>query len=109
MQAARSSEAEADGTGTGDEADVARMLALDGVYPQLGMLPPEAIITQKGLAGIFGKSPKSVQRWVEERWLPQPIQLGEDRCWLVEVIVNYLKKRHEKVERDRDRAERVPT
>ncbi len=82
------------------------MQALDGVYPQLGVLPPETIITQKGLAGIFGKSPKSVQRWVEERWLPQAIQLGEDRCWLNEAIVNHLRKRHEKAERDRDRAKR---
>jgi len=109
MKAARSSEAEAPGNGTEDEAGAASVLELDGVYPQLGMLPPETVISQKGLAIIFRKTPKSMQRWVEERWLPQPIQLGEDRCWLNEVIVDHLRKRHEKAERDRDRAERAPT
>ena len=109
MQAARSSEAETPANGTGAEAASASVLEIDGVYPQLGMLPPETVISQKGLATIFRKTPKTIQRWVEERQLPQPIPLGEDRSWLNEAIVNHLRKRHEKAERDRDRAERAPT
>jgi len=96
------------GNGTDEEARVASVLELDGVHPQLGMLPPETIITLKGYAAIFDKTPRTVERWCEKGQLPQPVPQGEDMVWINEVIVNHLRKRLEKAQGDWEREHERP-
>jgi hypothetical protein len=64
-----------------------------GVISALGEMGPGAIITERGLGGLFERSPDSVKRAVEKGHLPPPTRLFGQNIWTAGVLVKYLEER----------------
>ena len=64
-----------------------------GINDELGKLTPSALLTIDGMAHVFGKSPNTIMRAVEEERLPQPFRLFSGHCWRAGEVDAFLQKR----------------
>jgi hypothetical protein len=65
----------------------------DGVMRVLSEEPAEAFITIGALARAQGCHPASVKRAIKRGELPEPIKLFQERGWLVECLLQFLRDR----------------
>jgi len=79
---------------------------LPGVIEAFGRMPRDALVTESGLASIFGRHPSSVMRAVERRELPPPVRLFNAKMWTVGTILDYLAARLAEAERKQSQMER---
>jgi hypothetical protein len=66
-----------------------------GVVRELGELGPSAIITEDGLARLFGRHISSVKRAVQRGELPPPTRLFGGNAWTVGVLIRHIETRLE--------------
>lgn len=66
-----------------------------GIIRDLGDLPPGAIITEEGLARIFGRHHVSIKRAVQRGELPPSVRLFGVPVWTIDTIRQHLRKRLE--------------
>ena len=65
-----------------------------GIYTELAMLPPRTLITEDGLARLFGKGCReTVKRAIERGELPRPVRLMGRNTWTIDIIVNHIEDR----------------
>lgn len=64
-----------------------------GVVRDLGELGPGAVVTEDGLAAMFGKHRDTVRRAVERGELPRPAKLFGQRAWTAGSIVAHIEAR----------------
>ena len=69
----------------------------------LGDLPPDAVITEDGLAKMFDRHGVSVRRAVERHELPPSVRLFGKPCWTIRAIRDHMAKRLEQAQREADR------
>lgn len=67
---------------------------------KLARLPDDTILDEKGLAGIFEVSARTLRRIVKRNELPPSIPLGGHSVWLSGRILNYLNAIAEDAEKD---------
>ena len=68
---------------------------LPGVIAALGELGSGAILTEEGVAGLFGRCTASVKRAVARGELPPPCRLFGSNAWTVGVLVGHIEGRLE--------------
>jgi hypothetical protein len=67
-----------------------------GVYADLGKLPAATVVSEDGLAALFGKAHRdSVKRAVERGELPPPLKVMGKNCWTVGYLVRFFEERLE--------------
>jgi len=66
-----------------------------GICAELGDLEEGALITETGLATMFGKHPVSIKRAVERGELPPPTRLMGKQVWTVGSIRHHIEARLE--------------
>ena len=66
---------------------------LPGVIRELGELGPGAVITEEGIAHLFNRCERSVQRAIERGELPPPTRLFGQKTWTVGAILEHIKDR----------------
>jgi predicted DNA-binding transcriptional regulator AlpA len=71
-----------------------------GICVEIGALPSGAIVTEKGLAGMLGKSQDSIKRAVERGELPPPVRLMGKPTWTAGSVVRHIEKRLEEAARE---------
>ena len=64
-----------------------------GIVDELGKLPPGALLTVNGMARVFGKSPNTIMRAVNEKRLPKPFRIFSEHYWRVGEVDAFLQKR----------------
>ena len=67
--------------------------AVPGVYPILGALGHGALVTEEGLAKIFGCCRRSIRRAVCRGELPPPVRLMGKPTWTAGAIVRHFDRR----------------
>lgn len=74
-----------------------------GVIRELGDLPAEAVISEQGLAKLFGRHRVSIKRAISRGELPASIRLFGQEVWTIRVLREHLAKRLDaaKVESER--------
>ncbi len=77
--------------------------SVNGVCAKIGALPPGALVTEKGLATMMGKSAKSIRRAVARGELPPPVRLMGQLSWTAGAIVRHIEKRLEVAAREAER------
>jgi hypothetical protein len=73
---------------------------LPGVIPELGRVGAGALITERGLAALFGRHPISIKRAVNRRELPQPAKLMGEPTWTAGAIVRFIEQRMQEAAED---------
>ena len=73
---------------------------LPGVIVTLAALPPNAIVTEEGMAHLFDRHLVSVKRAVERGELPPPCQLFGSRVWTAGILISHIERRLEQAARD---------
>ncbi|MDE0205796.1 MAG: helix-turn-helix domain-containing protein, partial [Candidatus Tectomicrobia bacterium] len=66
--------------------------ALD-VIVELASLPAGTLLTVRGMAQIFGKSPNTIMRAVGEGRLPRPFRIFSENCWRAGDVDVFLQRR----------------
>ena len=66
---------------------------LPGVIAALGELQSGAVVTEEGVARLFGRCPTSVKRAVARGELPPPTRIFGSSAWTVGVLVGHFEKR----------------
>jgi hypothetical protein len=66
-----------------------------GIIPALAELPPGTLITERGLAEIFGKCTASIKAAVDRNELPPPVRLMGRRTWTAGAILRHHESRLE--------------
>jgi len=64
-----------------------------GVIRTLGDLPPDAVISEDGLAKLFGRHRASIKRAVGRGELPPSIRLFGEPVWTIEALRDHMNKR----------------
>lgn len=77
----------------------------DGVILELGVYPPDAVITTSAIARIFKRSPKSIKNAVDRGELPPPMKLFGEHSWTVKSLVIHMECRMEEAKREREEVE----
>jgi predicted DNA-binding transcriptional regulator AlpA len=91
-----SEEAEvSDDKGASPEVEANPASAADAAYARLAELPSKKAITRAELAEIFGKSPKTIRRWIAKGDLPRPARTGRTSFWSAGEILDHIRKRQE--------------
>ena len=70
---------------------------------ELGNLQPSAIITEEGVAQLFGRHVVSVKRAVGRGELPPPCKLFGANVWTVGTLVRYIESRLEQAAQEAER------
>ena len=73
------------------------------IVSALGDLPPDAVITEDGLAKMFCRHRASIRRAVERGELPPAVKLFGKPCWTIRAIRDHMAKRLEQAQRESDR------
>lgn len=79
---------------------------LPGVIAILGELEQRTIITDDGLAQIFGRCITSVKRAVQRGELPPPCRLFGGNVWTVESVVQHIEARLAEAAREHEQMQR---
>ena len=66
---------------------------LPGVIAALGELQSGAVVTEEGVAQLFGRCAASVKRAVARGELPPPTRLFGSSAWTVGVLVGHIESR----------------
>ena len=66
---------------------------LPGVIAALGELQPGAVVTEEGVAQLFGRCATSVKRAVARGELPPPTRIFGSSAWTVGVLVGHIENR----------------
>lgn len=74
-----------------------------GVIRKLGDLPPDAVISEDGLAKLFGRCRKSIKRAARRRELPPSVRMFGESVWTVEALRSHMNKRLEAADKDAKR------
>lgn len=74
-----------------------------GIIRRLGDLPPDAVISEDGLARLFGRHRVSIRRAVKRGELPPSIRLFGESTWTIEALRNHTNKRLEDARKDAER------
>ena len=77
-----------------------------GTIRELGELPPEAVITEQGLAKIFDRHKVSIKRAIQRGELPPSVRLFGEPVWTVRALREHLGKRLEQARKESEQAER---
>jgi hypothetical protein len=77
------------------EKDGDMAVHLPGVIAALGELGPGAVVTEEGVAQLFGRCAVSVKRAVERGELPPPCRLFGSNAWTAGVLVAHIEHRLE--------------
>jgi hypothetical protein len=64
-----------------------------GIYHEIGTLPPATLITEKGLAKLFGKCQASIKAAVDRGELPYPIRIMGKPTWTAGIIIRHIEAR----------------
>ena len=72
--------------------------ALD-VIVELASLPAGTLLTVRGMAQIFGKSPNTIMRAVGEGRLPRPFRIFSENCWRAGDVDVFLQRRMQDAQR----------
>ena len=70
-------------------------IELPGVIAALGEMKSGAVITEEGVAYLFGRCTASVKRAVVRGELPPPCRLFGSNAWTVGVLVGHIEHRLE--------------
>ena len=90
-----------------DEIQVDTDEAVDlGIVRVLGDLPPDAIISEGGLAKIFSRHRVSIKRAIERGELPPPVRLFGSPVWTVQVLRDHMACRLEVAKKEAERTGR---
>jgi len=81
-------------------------LDLPGVIEELGSLPPKSLITDDGVARIFGRHVASVKRAIDRGELPPPVRIFGKSSWTAEAITEHIAKRLAQAADQRESRER---
>ena len=73
----------------------------------IGELPPDALMTESGLAKMFGRHRVSIKRAVERGELPPPVRLFGKPTWIVRALREHLAKRQEAAMKEAERLRRT--
>lgn len=68
-------------------------LPAPGVFAEIGALPPGAIVTEEGLARMFGKCTASIKNAVDRGELPRPARFMGKNSWTAGAIVRHHESR----------------
>jgi hypothetical protein len=79
---------------------------LPGIIAALGELKPGAIITEEGMAHLFGRHVASVKRAVQRGELPPPCRLFGGNAWTVGALVRHIESRLEEAAQEAERTAR---
>jgi hypothetical protein len=74
--------------------------SIPGIIAVLGELKPGAILTEEGMAALFGRHPASVKRAVQRGELPPPTRLFGSNAWTVRVLIRHIEDRLDQAARD---------
>ena len=80
---------------------------LPGIITALG--DPDAVITEAGLARLFGRCSASVKRAVKRDELPPPARLFGKPMWTAGVIVEHLQQRQKEAAEEAERQKKKIT
>ena len=80
--------------------------AVPGIVAALGELGSGPIITEEGLAHLFGRHPASIKRAVTRGELPQPARLLGRPAWTVGSIVRHIEARLVEAAKEAERQSR---
>ena len=83
--------------------DVDDPVHLPGVIAELGQLGSSAVITEEGVARLFGRHVASVKRAIQRGELPPPTRLFGRGTWTVGVLVGHIEKRLEQAAKEAKR------
>jgi len=91
---------------SGEQNQPEESRALPGVVAALGELGPATVITEKGMAALFGRHPASIRRAVTRGELPRPARLLGGPAWTVGSIVRHIETRLEEAAKEAERESR---
>ncbi len=77
-----------------------------GIIKELGDLPAETIISEKGLAKIFCRHKVSIKRAVERGELPPSIRLFGEPMWTVKALREHLNRRLDAAKKEYDQLQK---
>ena len=77
-----------------------------GVIRELGDLPLGAIVSEEGLARIFGRHHVSIKRAVQRGELPPSVRLFGVPVWTVDAIRQHLRQRLQKALKENEQMSR---
>ena len=63
------------------------------IIVEFAELPPGALLTLNGMAQVFGKSPRTIMRAVDEGRLPKPFRIFSEHCWRAGEVDKFLLRR----------------
>jgi len=64
-----------------------------GVIRDLGLVEPETILFEKGLAEILGCCTQTIKRCVDRGELPPSVRMNGKPCWTARSIVEHIEER----------------
>ncbi|HSW01951.1 MAG TPA: hypothetical protein VLI39_17425 [Sedimentisphaerales bacterium] len=74
-----------------------------GVIRKLGDLPPDAVISEDGLARFFGRCRTSIKRAVRRGELPPSVRMFGESVWTVDALRSHVNKRLEAADKEAKR------
>ena len=77
-----------------------------GIIRELGEFPSGAVISERGLAEIFGRHRVSIKRAVGRGELPPSIRLFGEPIWTAGVLLEHLSKRLDESKKEYDQLQR---
>jgi hypothetical protein len=77
-----------------------------GIVGELGILAPGTIVSEEGLARMFGRHPVTIKRAVQRGELPPPTRLLGTPVWTVGTIVKHIEVRLETAKKDSERQQK---
>ena len=77
-----------------------------GIVKEIGELTLNAILTEGGLARIFGRHQVSIKRAVQRGELPPPTRLLGEPIWTAGAIIRHLEERLEAAQKEAQETER---
>ena len=89
-----------------EPADGEGSLQLPGVIPLLGEMKSRTVITEEGVARLFGRCTTTVKRAVERGELPPPCRLFGQNTWTVGVLMGHIENRLEEAAAEKAAFER---
>lgn len=85
------------------EAEELERSNLPGIVAELGELKPGAIITEEGVAYLFGRHVASVKRAVQRGELPPPCRLFGGNAWTAGALIRHIEDRLDEAAKEADR------
>ena len=89
-----------------NDAGAATPLTHDGICAELGAMPSGALITEKALAALLGRTAKSIKRAVARGELPPPVRILGELRWTVGSLLRHIEKRLDDAARESERESR---